>query len=58
VRVVLRRALRTEELLARLADLSRSEEITARGYLKPLAAARLILDFPQEGHVAQPPVAL
>ena len=58
VRVALLPALRTEELVARLADLARSGEITGRGYLKPLAAARLILDFPQEGHAAQPPVAL
>ena len=58
VRVTLRPALRTEELLGRLADLSRGGEITTRGYLKPLAAARLILDFPQEGHAAQPPVAV
>lgn len=58
VRVELRPALRTEELLERLADLSSSGNIIGRGYLKPLAAARLILDFPQEGHAAQPPVAV
>jgi quercetin dioxygenase-like cupin family protein/uncharacterized protein YndB with AHSA1/START domain len=58
VRVELRPALRTEELLGRLADLSSGGEITRRGYLKPLAAARLILDFPQEGHAAQPPVGV
>jgi len=58
VSVKLRPALRTEELLARLADLASSGDITRRGYPKPLAAARLILDFPQEGHAAQPPLAL
>jgi len=58
VRVELRPALRTEELLERLADLSKGGDITRRGYLKPLAAARLILDFPQEGHAARPPVAV
>ncbi len=56
--VMLRPALRTEELLARLADLSSSGGMTRHGYLKPLAAARLILDFPQEGYAAQPPVAV
>jgi quercetin dioxygenase-like cupin family protein len=59
VRVELRPALRTEELLERLAELASSGNITRRrGYLKPLAAARLILDFPQEGHAAQPPAAV
>ncbi len=55
VRVELRPALRTEALLERLADLSRSGDITGRGYLKPRAAARMILDFPDEGRAAQPP---
>ena len=58
VRVELRPALRTEDLLERLASLSISGDITRRGYLKPLAAARLILDFPQEGRAAQPPFAV
>src|SRR5260370_1246034 len=58
VRVELRPALRTEELLGRLAELSSGGEISRRGYLKPLAVARLILDFPNEGHAARPPVGV
>jgi quercetin dioxygenase-like cupin family protein/uncharacterized protein YndB with AHSA1/START domain len=58
VRVELRPALRTEELLERLAALAESGDVTRRGYLKPLAAARLIHDFPDEGHAARPPVGV
>jgi quercetin dioxygenase-like cupin family protein/uncharacterized protein YndB with AHSA1/START domain len=58
VRVTLRPALRTEELLERLAELDAAGDITKRGYLKPLAAAHLILDFPAEGRAAQPPAAV
>jgi quercetin dioxygenase-like cupin family protein/uncharacterized protein YndB with AHSA1/START domain len=52
VRVELRPALRTEELLERLAELS------SRGDIRPLAAARLLLDFPDEGHAAYLPVGM
>lgn len=58
VRVTLRPALRTEHLLERLAELDAAGEVTKGGYLKPLAAARLILDFPDEGRAAQPPAAV
>jgi quercetin dioxygenase-like cupin family protein/uncharacterized protein YndB with AHSA1/START domain len=58
VRVTLRPALRTEELLERLAELDAAGDVTKRGYLKPLAAAHLILDFPAEGRAAQPPAAV
>jgi quercetin dioxygenase-like cupin family protein/uncharacterized protein YndB with AHSA1/START domain len=58
VSVELRPALRTAELLERLYELSRDGEITARGYLRPLAAARLLVDFPDEGRAAQPPAAV
>jgi uncharacterized protein YndB with AHSA1/START domain/quercetin dioxygenase-like cupin family protein len=57
-RVELRPALRTEEFLERLAELSREGQITGRGYLKPVALARLIRDFPDEGHAPQPPPAV
>lgn len=57
-RVELRPALRTEELLERLAELSRCGEITKRGHLKPVALARLIRDFPDEGHAPLPPPAV
>jgi len=58
VRVKLEPALRTEELLERLADLSREGGITRRGYLRPTAAARIIHDFPDEGRAARPPAAV
>jgi mannose-6-phosphate isomerase-like protein (cupin superfamily) len=58
VRVTLRPALRTEQLLERLAELDAAGAVTKKGYLKPLTAARLILDFPDEGRAAQPPAAV
>ncbi len=58
VRVELRPALRTAELLERLAELDAAGQLTGRGYLKPLAAARLVTDFPDEGHAAQPPAGV
>ena len=58
VRVELRPALGTEELLERLAELSSEGAITRRGYLRPVATARLIQDFPDEGRAAQPPAAV
>jgi mannose-6-phosphate isomerase-like protein (cupin superfamily)/uncharacterized protein YndB with AHSA1/START domain len=57
VRVQLRPALRTGELLEYLAELSADGQITKSGYPKPRAAARLILDFPDEGRGAFPPAA-
>jgi hypothetical protein len=54
----LRPALRTAELLERLAALSESGQVTKRGYLRPVAAARLIRDFLGEGRAAQPPAAV
>jgi quercetin dioxygenase-like cupin family protein/uncharacterized protein YndB with AHSA1/START domain len=58
VRVTLRPALHTERLLERLAELDAAGEVTKKGYLKPTAAARLILDFPDEGRAAQPPAVV
>jgi quercetin dioxygenase-like cupin family protein/uncharacterized protein YndB with AHSA1/START domain len=58
VRVELRPALRTSELLERLAALDAAGQVTGRGYLKPVAAARLVCDFPDEGHAATPPVGV
>ena len=58
VRVELRPALRTEQFLERLAELDRAGQITKRGLLKPVAAARMIAEFEQEGHASRPPVAL
>jgi uncharacterized protein YndB with AHSA1/START domain/quercetin dioxygenase-like cupin family protein len=57
-RVQLRPALRTEQLLERLAELDREGQVTKGGWLKPVAAARVVLDFPAEGHASRPPVAV
>ena len=56
--VELRPALKTAALLERLAELDAAGQITGRGYLKPLAAARLVTDFPDEGHAARPPATV
>ncbi|MGZ4380545.1 MAG: SRPBCC family protein [Gaiellaceae bacterium] len=56
--VELRPALKTAELLERLAELDTAGQITGRGYLKPLAAARLVTDFPDEGRAARPPAGV
>ncbi len=58
VRIELRPALKTAELLERLAELDAAGQITGRGYLKPVAAARLVTDFPDEGRAAQPPAGV
>lgn len=58
VRVELRPALRTEELLERLAELSAAGRIGARGLLRPVDLARLVTDFPREGRGAVPPAAV
>jgi len=58
VRVELRPALHTEEFLERLAELDRDGQITSRGRLRPAAAARMVLDFEQEGRASRPPVAV
>ncbi len=55
VRVELRPALRTEAFLERLAELDRQGQITARGWLRPTAAANMMRDFEQEGRATQPP---
>jgi uncharacterized protein YndB with AHSA1/START domain/quercetin dioxygenase-like cupin family protein len=58
IRVELRPALRTEEFLERLAELDRDGQVTKRGLLRPTAAARMIVDFEQEGRATRPPVAV
>ncbi len=55
VRVTVSPAGRTEEFLRRLAALSHERQITRQGFPKPIAAARLILDFSDTGHAAVPP---
>jgi mannose-6-phosphate isomerase-like protein (cupin superfamily)/uncharacterized protein YndB with AHSA1/START domain len=56
VRVTVSPAGRTEEFLRRLAALSRERQFTRHGFPKPVAAARLILDFADTGHAAVPPL--
>src|SRR5262245_53079574 len=58
VRVELRPALRTEEFLERLAELDRDGQVTSRGWLKPAAAAGMVLEFDREGRASRPPLAV
>src|SRR4051794_16511580 len=58
VRVELRPALRTEQFLERLAELDRDGQVTKRGLLRPVAAARMIAEFQQEGRASRPPAAV
>src|SRR4051794_10271017 len=58
VRVEVRPALRTEAFLERLAELDRDGQVTSRGWPRPAAAARVVLDFTAEGHPARPPVGV
>jgi quercetin dioxygenase-like cupin family protein/uncharacterized protein YndB with AHSA1/START domain len=51
-------ARRIEAFVARLGELSRAGQINRFGYPRPLAAAAFIRDFADEGHGAQPPVAV
>jgi hypothetical protein len=55
LRVQLRPAMRTAQLIERLAAFSREGQLTKGGYPMPLAAAEIILDFPDEGYAPQPP---
>ena len=58
VRVELRPALRTELFLEQLAGLDRDGQVTKRGLLRPVAAARMIAEFEQEGRASRPPAAV
>jgi len=58
VRVTVSPAGRTEEFLRLIAALSRDGQFTGQGFPKPVAAARLTLDFADTGHAAVPPVAV
>jgi quercetin dioxygenase-like cupin family protein/uncharacterized protein YndB with AHSA1/START domain len=52
VRVQARPARRTEAWLERLVQYDREGQVTAGGWLKPVAAAELTVDFEGEGHAA------
>jgi quercetin dioxygenase-like cupin family protein/uncharacterized protein YndB with AHSA1/START domain len=55
VRVQIRPAGRTEEWLERLAAMDRDGQFTRGGWPRPVAGARMILDFEGEAHAASPP---
>jgi mannose-6-phosphate isomerase-like protein (cupin superfamily)/uncharacterized protein YndB with AHSA1/START domain len=56
VRVRLTPAGRTEAFLERLAELSAGGGLNRFGFPKPLAAARFVEDFADEGHATYPPL--
>ena len=58
VRFQIRPALRFAEWLERVAQMDRDGELAPGGWPKPVAAARLLLDFPGEAHGAFPPLPL
>src|SRR4051812_7319970 len=58
VRVSIRPARRTEELIERMAQLSREGRITSGGWPKPTAAAELIREFGDDGGRSKPPIGV
>jgi quercetin dioxygenase-like cupin family protein/uncharacterized protein YndB with AHSA1/START domain len=58
VRVSIRPARRTEELIERMAQLSREGRITRGGWPRPTAAAEMIRDFGDDGGASRPPIAV
>jgi uncharacterized protein YndB with AHSA1/START domain/mannose-6-phosphate isomerase-like protein (cupin superfamily) len=56
VRVTSRPAGTTQAFLERLADMCQAGEINRFGLPRPVAAARLVRDFGDEGHAARPPL--
>jgi mannose-6-phosphate isomerase-like protein (cupin superfamily)/uncharacterized protein YndB with AHSA1/START domain len=58
VRVTVSPAGRTEEFVRHLATLSSEGRLTRAGFPKPVAAARLIIDFGDTGHAAHVPLGL
>src|SRR4051794_27820669 len=56
VRITERPAGTTEQFMARLGEMCANGEFTRGGFPRPLAAARLIRDFGDEGHAAKPPL--
>ena len=58
VRITHRPAGRTEELMERLAALSRDGRLLKSGWPRPTAAAELVRDFGDSAHAARPPLAI
>lgn len=56
VRVQVRPAGGTQAFLERVADMCAAGEFNRFGFPKPLAGARLVEDFGDEGHAAKPPL--
>jgi len=56
VRVQSRPAGTTQEFLERVADMCAAGQFNRFGFPKPVAAARLVTDFGDEGHAAHPPL--
>lgn len=54
IRVQVRPAGRTHEFLVRLAEMCATGDFLRGGWPRPLAAAKLISDFSDEGHAARP----
>ena len=54
IRVQVRPAGQTHEFLARLADMCAAGDFLRGGWPRPLAAAKLVSDFGDEGHAARP----
>jgi quercetin dioxygenase-like cupin family protein len=58
IRVQVRPANDFEPWLERLAELERNGELLASGFPKPVAAAKLLLDFEGGAHARVPPLAV
>jgi uncharacterized protein YndB with AHSA1/START domain/mannose-6-phosphate isomerase-like protein (cupin superfamily) len=56
VRVSIRPARRTEELIERMARLAREGRITRSGWPRPTAAAEMIREFGDDGGASRPPM--
>ena len=56
VRVRIRPAGQTERFLRRLAEMAADGSFLRSGFPRPLAAARMVHDFGDEGHAAWPPL--
>src|SRR4051794_309011 len=58
VRITLRPARRIEAFFVRLTDLCETGQMNRFGFPRPVAAARLVQDFADEGHGTRPPLSV
>jgi quercetin dioxygenase-like cupin family protein len=56
IRVQVRPAKQFEAWIERIAAMDRDSDLLANGFPKPVAAARLLLDFPREAHGTTTPL--